>query len=242
MDLKDKRALITGGTSGMGSAVALAMAEKGASVVITGRDETRGEGTVEQIRGGGHEAQFLAADFSEMSEVGRVADAAGEIDVLVNMAGFAALGSTADTDEAAFDGLFQINVKAPFFLVAALAPKIAARGGGAIINISTMVARYGQLGMAAYGASRASIELLTKAWAAEYGPQNIRVNAVAPGPTLTPSVEPRLEMAKEFAKGLPLGRVADVQELSDVITFLATPGASYITGAIIPVDGGRSAI
>jgi NAD(P)-dependent dehydrogenase (short-subunit alcohol dehydrogenase family) len=158
------------------------------------------------------------------------------------MAGFAALGSTADTDEAAFDGLFQINVKAPFFLVAALAPKIAARGGGSIINISTMVASYGQLGMAAYGASRASIELLTKAWAAEYGPQNIRVNAVAPGPTLTPSVEPRLEMAKEFAKGLPLGRVADVQELSDVITFLATPGASYITGAIIPVDGGRSAI
>jgi NAD(P)-dependent dehydrogenase (short-subunit alcohol dehydrogenase family) len=242
MDLKDKRALITGGTSGMGSAVALAMAEKGASVVITGRDETRGEGTAEQIRAGGHEAQFLAADFSEMSEVGRVADAAGEIDVLVNMAGFAALASTADTDEAAFDGLFQINVKAPFFLVAALAPKIAARGGGAIINISTMVARYGQLGMAAYGASRASIELLTKAWAAEYGPQNIRVNAVAPGPTVTPSVEPRLEMAKEFAKGLPLGRVADVQELSDVITFLATPGASYITGAIIPVDGGRSAI
>jgi NAD(P)-dependent dehydrogenase (short-subunit alcohol dehydrogenase family) len=242
MDLKDKRALITGGTSGMGSAVALAMAEKGASVVITGRDDTRGEGTADQIRAGGHEAQFLAADFSEMSEVGRVADAAGEIDVLVNMAGFAALGSTADTDEAAFDGLFQINVKAPFFLVAALAPKIAARGGGAIINISTMVARYGQLGMAAYGASRASIELLTKAWAAEYGPQNIRVNAVAPGPTLTPSVEPRLEMAKEFAKGLPLGRVADVQELSDVITFLATPGASYITGAIIPVDGGRSAI
>jgi NAD(P)-dependent dehydrogenase (short-subunit alcohol dehydrogenase family) len=242
MDLKDKRALITGGTSGMGSAVALAMAEKGAAVVITGRDETRGEGIVEQIRAGGHEAQFLAADFSEMSEVGRVADAAGEIDVLGNMAGFAALGSTADTDEAAFDGLFQINVKAPFFLVAALAPKIAARGGGAIINISTMVARYGQLGMAAYGASRASIELLTKAWAAEYGPQNIRVNAVAPGPTLTPSVEPRLEMAKEFAKALPLGRVADVQEMSDVITFLATPGASYITGAIIPVDGGRSAI
>ena len=105
-----------------------------------------------------------------------------------------------------------------------------------------MVARYGQLGMAAYGASRASIELLTKAWAAQYGPQNIRVNAVAPGPTVTPSVEPRLEMAEEFAKALPLGRVADVQELADVITFLATPAASYITGAIIPVDPGRSAI
>ena len=85
MDLKDKRALITGGTSGMGIATALSMAEKGASVIITGRDETRGASTVEEIRAGGHDAQFIAADFSEMSEVGRVADAAGEIDVLVNL-------------------------------------------------------------------------------------------------------------------------------------------------------------
>ncbi len=174
--------------------------------------------------------------------MGRVADAAGEIDVLVNLAGVAAMGATADTDEAAFDGLFQINVKAPFFLVAALAPKIAARGGGSVINVSTMVASYGQPGLAAYGASRAAIELLTKAWAAEYGPQNVRVNAVAPGPTLTPTLEPRLAMAQEFAKQIPLRRVADVHELSDVITFLATPAAGYINGAIIHVDGGRTAV
>ena len=101
MDLQDKRALITGGTSGMGSAVALSMAEKGASVIITGRDETRGASTVEEIRAGGHDAQFIAADFSEMSEVRRVADAAGEIDVLVNLAGVAVRASTADTDEPA---------------------------------------------------------------------------------------------------------------------------------------------
>ncbi len=242
MDLHDKKALITGGTSGMGSEAARSMAEKGASVIITGRDETRGASTVEQIRAAGHDAEFIAADFSEMSEVRRVAEAAGEIDVLVNCAGFAAMGPTAETDEADFDTLFQINVKAPFFLVASLAPKIAARGGGSIINVSTMVASYGQPGLAAYGASRAAIELLTKAWAAEYGPQNIRVNAVAPGPTLTPSLEPRLAMAQEFAKTIPLGRVADVHELSDVITFLATPSAAYINGAIIPVDGGRTAI
>ncbi|MGO9888756.1 MAG: SDR family NAD(P)-dependent oxidoreductase, partial [Solirubrobacteraceae bacterium] len=129
-----------------------------------------------------------------------------------------------------------------FFLVAALAPKIAARGGGSIINVSTMVASYGQPGMSAYGASRAAIELLTKAWAAEYGPQNVRVNAVAPGPTLTPAVEPRLAMATEFAKKIPLGRLAAVHELSDVITFLATPAAGYINGAIIHVDGGRTAV
>ncbi len=242
MDLKDKRALITGGTSGMGIATALAMAEKGATVIITGRDETRGASTAEEIRAGGHDAQFIAADFSELSEVGRVADAAGEIDVLVNCAGVAGLAMTADTDEATFDRQFHINVKTPFFLVAALAPKIAARGGGSIINVSTMVASYGQPGMSAYGASRAAIELLTKAWAAEYGPQNIRVNAVAPGPTLTPAMEPMMALADEITKQIPLGRVADVHELSDVITFLATPAAGYINGAIIHVDGGRTAV
>ncbi len=242
MALKDKRALITGGTSGMGIATALSMAENGASVIITGRDETRGASTVEDIRAGGHDAQFIAADFSDLSEVARVADAAGEIDVLVNCAGAHAIATTADTDEATFDGQFHLNVKVPFFLVAALAPKIAARGGGSIINVTTMVAGFGQPGLGAYGASRAALELLTKAWAAEYGPQNVRVNAVAPGPTLTPTLEPRLDMAKEFAKTIPLGRVADVHELSDVITFLATPAASYINGAIIPVDGGRRAI
>lgn len=242
MDLQDKKALITGGTSGMGIGVARSMAEKGASVIITGRDETRGVTAVEGIRASGHDAEFLAADLSQTSEVARVADAAGDIDVLVNCAGVAAMGPTTDLDEASFDGMFHINVKVPFFLVAALAPKIAARGGGSIINVSTMVASYGQPGLAAYGASRAAIELLTKAWAAEYGPQNIRVNAVAPGPTLTPALEPRLAMAQEFAKTIPLGRLAAVHELSDVITFLATPSAAYINGDIIHVDGGRSAI
>ena len=101
MDLKDKRALITGGTSGMGIATARSMAEKGASVIITGRDETRGASAAEEIRAGGHDAQFIAADFSEMSEVGRVADAAGEIDVLVNFAGVAARTSTLSTRRSA---------------------------------------------------------------------------------------------------------------------------------------------
>ncbi len=242
MDLKDKRALITGGTSGMGIGTARSMAEKGATVILTGRDETRGAGAAEEIRAGGHDAQFIAADLPEFSEVGRAAEEAGEIDVLVNLAGVAAMGATADIDEAAFDSQFHLNVKVPFFLVAALAPRIAARGGGSIISVSTMVARYGQPGLGAYGASRAAIELLTKAWAAEYGPQNVRVNAVAPGPTLTPMLEPRLAMAEEFAKQIPLGRVADVHELSDVITFLATPAAGYINGAVIPVDGGRAAV
>ncbi len=149
---------------------------------------------------------------------------------------------TADTDEAAFDSLFQHQRQG------AVLPRRRARPEDRRprrridhqrLNDGREL-RPARLG--AYGASRAAIELLTKAWAAEYGPQNVRVNAVAPGPTLTPAVEPRLAMAEEFAKQIPLGRVADVHELSDVITFLATPAAGYINGAIIPVDGGRTAV
>src|SRR5579871_3917034 len=116
MDLKDKRALITGGTSGMGIGAARSMAEKGASVILTGRDETRGVTAVEEIRAGGQDAEFIAADFSEMSEVGRVADAAGEIDVLVNCAGFAALAPTAVTMTAA---MMQAGAGRPAVRVAA---------------------------------------------------------------------------------------------------------------------------
>ena len=241
MSLQGKTALITGGTSGMGIATALSMAEKGASVIITGRDEARGASTVEKIRARGHDAQFIAADFSEISEVGRVADAAGEIDVLVNCAGFAALAPTADTDEAAFDGLFQINVKAPFFLVAALAPKIAARGGGSIINVSTMVASYGQPGMAAYGASRAAIELLTKAWAAEYGPQNIRVNAISAGPikTLSAAGIPGLrKMLAHVAATAPIRRNVTIDDVGNAAAFLCSELAAGISGEVLYVDGG----
>ena len=226
----------------MGSATAKSMAGNGASVIITGRDTTLGTQTVEKIRADGGDARFLVADLTQFAEVAQVAQDAGEVDVLVNCAGVNAIAATSETDEATFDHQIQVNVKAPFFLVAALAPTIAARGGGSIINVSTMVASYGQPGMAAYGASRAAIELLTKAWAAEYGPQNVRVNAVAPGPTRTPAVEPMLAMAEEFAKQIPLGRIADVRELSDVITFLATPAAGYINGQVIHVDGGRTAV
>ena len=242
MELKGKRALITGGTSGIGSATAGSMAASGAEVILTGRDQALREQVVAEIQQADGRARFLAAELTEIDEVGRVADEAGAVDVLVNCAGFYAVAATSDMDPATFDRHFAVNVKAPFFLVGALAPGMASRGGGVIINVSTMVASFGQPGMSAYGASRAAVELLTKAWAAEYGPQGIRVNAVAPGPTRTPAMEPVMAMAEELVKTIPLGRVAEIHELSDVITFLATPAAGYINGAIIHVDGGRTAV
>jgi NAD(P)-dependent dehydrogenase (short-subunit alcohol dehydrogenase family) len=242
MNLKGKRALITGGTSGIGSATARAMAQEGASVIITGRDEGRGATAADEIRQAGGDARFLAADLTRADQVSRVAREAGDVDILVNCAGFYAVSPIGEVDSETFDRHFLVNVKAPFFLVGALAPGMAARGGGSIINVSTMVASFGQPGMSAYGASRAALELLTKAWAAEYGPQGIRANAVAPGPTRTPAMEPVMAMAEELVKSIPLGRVAETHEVSDVITFLATPAAGYINGAVIHVDGGRTAV
>lgn len=242
MDLDGKQAVITGGTSGIGSETAVAMAAAGASVTITGRNSALGEQVTSAITSRGGKARFLSADLSRTGEVRRLAREAGETDILVNCAGDSVFGATGDVDEAAFDRVFAVNVKAPFFLVGALAPAMAARGGGTIINLSTMVAGFGQPGMSAYGASRAAVELLTKAWAAEYGPRNIRVNAVAPGPIATPAAMPNIAMAEQFARQIPLQRVGQTHEVSDVIVFLATPGAGYINGAIIRVDGGRTAI
>lgn len=144
--------------------------------------------------------------------------------------------------EETFDGVFALNVKAPFFLVAELAPRMANRGRGAIVNVSTMVADYGAAGMSLYGASKAALSLLTKAWAAEYGPSGVRVNTVTPGPTRTEGTEGMGEALEQLASQAPAGRPATPDEIAEAIVFLATDRASFIHGANLAVDGGRTAI
>jgi NAD(P)-dependent dehydrogenase (short-subunit alcohol dehydrogenase family) len=242
VSLHGRTALVTGATSGIGRAAAEALAADGAAVIVTGRDVTRGEEVVAAITANGGEARFVAADLSSLADVTRLADEAGTVDILVNNAGIFPFGPTEDVDEATFDGTFAMNVKAPFFLTGKLAPRMAANGGGAIINVSTMVADFGMAGMAAYGASKAAANLLTKAWAAEYGPRGVRVNAVQPGPTRTPGTDPMGSDLDALASTLPLGRPATAEEIAEAIRFLASDGASYVNGAIVPVDGGRTAI
>jgi NAD(P)-dependent dehydrogenase (short-subunit alcohol dehydrogenase family) len=240
-------ALVTGGTSGIGRATANKLAQLGIHVVVVGRNEERGEKAVAAIRSAGGKADFIASDLRDASGAREVARSAvelgnGHVDILINNAGIFPFGPTEKTTEEEFDKVYALNVKAPYFLVAELAPLMAERGKGAIVNVSTMVADYGASGMSLYGSSKAAINLLTKVWAAEYGPKGVRVNAVSPGPTRTEGTDAMGEGLEQLAAQAPAGRPATADEIAEAIVFLATDRSSFIYGAKIAVDGGRTAI
>ena len=242
MTLRGKTVLVTGGTSGIGRAVADLLASRGADVIVTGRDPSRGDEVVEAITVAGGKARFIPADLANFEDLRRLADAAKDVDVLVNNAGVFPGGPTDQTTEADFDVTFDVNVKAPFFLTAVIAPRMAAKGGGSIVNISTMAATIGMSGLAAYAASKAAIESLTKAWTAEYAAQGVRVNTVAPGPTRTAASAAMGEVFDVLASSTPAGRGATPEEIANAVGFLASDEASFIYGAILPADGGRVAV
>ncbi len=242
MSFEGKAVLVTGSTSGIGRAAAELFAARGGDVIVTGRDQARGQQVVDTIHAGGGSARFVAADLAAPNGAVGLADVVGQVDVLVNNAGIFPFGATHEIAIDQVRSALDFNVVAPFALAAAFVPGMVERGDGAIVNVSTMVASFGMPGMSAYGASKAAVELLTKAWAAEYGPAGVRVNAVAPGPTRTPGTEPMGEGLDQLAATLPLGRAAEALEIAQTIVYLASDEASFINGAIVPVDGGRVAV
>jgi NAD(P)-dependent dehydrogenase (short-subunit alcohol dehydrogenase family) len=233
-------ALVTGATSGIGRAAAEKLAGDGFAVVVHGRDAARGAEVVKSIEAAGGQARFVAADLSDPANFeGFVADV-GPVDVLVNNAGMAWFGPTPDLDVATYDQLFDANVRAAYFLVAALAPKMATRGGGSIINVGSMAGQIGMAGGAAYSATKAALASFTRSWAAEYSPSGVRVNTIAPGPVYT-AAQPA-EETEALGTTTIFGRAAQADEIAEVIAFLASPKASYVTGTIYAADGGRTAI
>jgi NAD(P)-dependent dehydrogenase (short-subunit alcohol dehydrogenase family) len=239
-DLEGLSALVTGSTSGMGKAAAEELGRHGAEIVVHGRDAGRGSAVAGTITAAGGKARFVAADLTDPAQVDQLVDQAGAVDVLVNNAGFSWFGPTADLDVATIDRPFAANVRAGYFLVAALAPKMAARGSGSIISLGSMAGQIGLAGGAAYGATKSALAAMTRSWAAEFSPAGVRVNAIAAGPVLTDGAAP----ARIEALGATtlLARAAQPGEIASVIAFLASPQASYITGAVIAADGGRTAI
>jgi NAD(P)-dependent dehydrogenase (short-subunit alcohol dehydrogenase family) len=237
-ELSGQTALVTGATSGIGKAAALTLAEHGATVLVHGRDTGRGAQVVDQIEQAGGQARFVAADLSDPAAIIQLVADVGRVDILVNNAGSSWFGPSSELDVATYDRLFDGNVRSAYLLTAAVAPGMAGNGGGVIINLSSMVATVGVSGGAAYGATKAALVAMTRSWAAEYGADGVRVNAVAPGPVFTEGAKNTVALGETTL----LNRGAQPEEIAETIAFLASPRAAYITGAVIAVDGGRTAV
>nr|WSZ99164.1 glucose 1-dehydrogenase [Streptomyces sp. NBC_00857] len=245
MRLEGKTALVTGATSNIGRAIAEAFATEGAHVVVSGRSAERGKDVVDGIRARGGRADFVQADLDGSAATSQALARettqvlGGRIDVLVNNAGIYPGSTTAATDEKTFDQVYAVNVKAPFFLTAAVAPAMVAAGGGAIINLGSWVARLGIPVGALYSSTKGAVETLTRAWAAEFGPQGVRVNAISPGVVQTPATG-EVHPAEIMMKGTPAGRMGTPDAIANAAVYLASDETSFVHGIVLDVDGGRT--
>jgi len=250
-DLNGQAALITGGTSGIGLATAALLLRRGAKVAVNGRDAARGRSALAKLRTISKEVVFIQGDVSRHHDCRRIvqktAERFGRLDIVVNSAGVYLEKLIADTSETELQNVMATNINGPYFIAKFAAPQMRKAGGGAIINIASDAGLKGNLACTAYCAAKGAVVAFTKALALELAPYGIRVNCVCPGDVATAMLAQQLSAAPDFSQsaainGLyPLGRVAQPEEVAQVICFLASPAASYVTGAIWTVDGGLTA-
>ena len=247
LDLTGKVIVITGGSRGLGKAIARSMTKKGAKVVVCGRKQESLDKTVEEFKDAGLEILAYPADVGKADQVATLFNAVserfGKLDILVNNVGTNVFTpSVAEADETLWDKMMQASLKSAF-LTSSRAVALMA-DGGKIINISSIAARKAAPGMGLYCIAKAGLEMLTKVLAAELGSRHINVNAVAPGMVKTKFSQPlwsNEKMLKDYLKGVPMGRIAETGDVVGVVLFLASGLADYLTGEVITVDGGTMA-
>jgi NAD(P)-dependent dehydrogenase (short-subunit alcohol dehydrogenase family) len=255
MRLKDKVALITGGNSGIGLATARLFAQEGAGVIITGRDQSRGEAAVEEIINQGGRACFIQAEVSDEGQVQKMAEQAaawgeGRIDILFNNAGIILFGDATEMSLNDWERLMSINVRGVFLCTKYVAPFMIKQKSGAIINMASNLGLIARERVLAYCASKGAVIQMTRAMSLDYIGYNIRVNCVCPATIETPLVlNQRIGLTAEqlaqsdirLKQRHPIGRMGQPEEVARAVLFLASDESSFITGTALSVDGGYTA-
>jgi NAD(P)-dependent dehydrogenase (short-subunit alcohol dehydrogenase family) len=250
-ELTDKIAVVTGGGSGIGEAIAALFARQGAHVVILELDEASARGGVEKIRAAGGKADAIACDVAEPRQVDavfpQIASKLGRIDILVNNAGIAHIGNIERTTEEDFDRLYRVNVKGVYLCARAAVPIMLRQGGGVILNMASIASLIGLLDRFAYSMTKGAVLTMTRSIAIDYMKKNIRCNCICPARVHTPFVDRYItqnypgreqEMFRQLSEYQPIGRMGNPQEVAQLALYLCSDEASFVTGQAYPIDGG----
>ncbi|MBJ9999662.1 SDR family NAD(P)-dependent oxidoreductase [Erwinia sp. S38] len=239
--LSGRRALVTGATRGIGLALATALAQAGASVIVTGRSSDTVDRAVAELQAQGFIAEGHVLDVTRTADIQRCLAEMGDIDILINNAGTEQICPSLDADEALWDTIIATNLKGAFFCAQAAARSMTRREGGTIINLCSLTSAVGVPGATAYGSSKSGLTGMTRALSTEWAPLGIRVNGIAPGyfeTEMTQAFYQDAAWVESMQAKIPLGRFGELEDLAGAVVFLCSPAARYITGQILYVDGG----